>query len=135
MAGGLSGGGGACMVGGHAWQRPRVAGAMHGGGHAWWGRAWQGDMHGRGACVAGGMRGMHTTAFPPARSYEIRSMSGRYASFWNAYLFSSRNAKKQLVPCFILCLFLDSFYNFFIFYVNITESGNLIEKKQFRVTN
>ena len=47
-------------------------GAMRGvglcvaGGHEWWG-----------ACVAGGVHG---------RYYEIRSMSGRYASYWNAFL-------------------------------------------------
>ena len=37
------------------------------GGHAW-----------QGVCVAGG--GIH------GRYYEIRSMSGRYASYWNAFL-------------------------------------------------
>ena len=37
---------------------------MHGGGHVW-----QGGMHGR--------------------YYEIRSMSGRYASYWNAFLLST----------------------------------------------
>ena len=41
---------------------------------------WQvGGMHGGGACVA------HT--LPPGGYYEIRSMSGRYASSWNAFLF------------------------------------------------
>ena len=62
---------GACMVGGrgHVWQGEAcMAGGMHGGGmrgrgHVWWGR---------------GVRG---------RYYEIRSMSGRYASYWNAFLF------------------------------------------------
>ena len=84
MAGGLHGSRGACMAGG-----------MHGreGGHAWQGKGgmhgreggctWQGGMHGRGhawqgACMAGG--GMC------GRYYEIRSMSGQYASYWNAYL-------------------------------------------------
>ena len=58
-----------CVVGGHAWQEGVC---MAGGG-----------VHGRGACVVGVcmMGGMH------ARYYEIRSMSGRYASYWNAYLF------------------------------------------------
>ena len=38
------------------------------GGLAWWGgHAWQGGAHGR--------------------YYEIGSMSGRYASYWNAFLF------------------------------------------------
>ena len=50
------GGGGACMAGGHVWW-----------GRAWWGgHVWQGGMHGR--------------------YHEIRSMSGRYASYWNAFL-------------------------------------------------
>ena len=42
------------------------------------GHAWQGGMRGRG-CVAGG-GGVH------GRYYEIRSMSGRYASYCNAFL-------------------------------------------------
>ena len=60
-----------------------MAGGMHGGGpcmaggHARWG---QGACIAGGGCVAeGGMRG---------RYYGIRSMSGRYASYWNAFLFS-----------------------------------------------
>ena len=69
------------MAGGHAWQggmRGRgvcMVGGMHGRGHALWGHAWQG------ACMVGGMRG---------RYYEIRSMSGRYASYWNAFLLQHR---------------------------------------------
>ena len=82
-----------CAVGG-MYGRGMCGGGMHGRGHAWqgcawWGHVWQegmhvkGGMHGKGACVAGGcmvggMRG---------RYYEIRSMSGRYASYWNAFLF------------------------------------------------
>ena len=51
-------GGGLCIAGGHVWQ----------GGHAWW----------------NGMRGT-----PPQilRDTVILSMSGRYASYWNAFLF------------------------------------------------
>ena len=50
--------GGACMVGG----------ACVTGGHVWQGgHAWQGGVRGR--------------------YYEIRSMSGRYATYWNAFLF------------------------------------------------
>ena len=89
--------------GGHMWQGGMhgrgayvargacMAGGMHGGGHAWQGgmhgrgHTWQGGMHGKGGVhgrvvcvVGGGMRG---------RYYEIRSMSGRYASYWNAFLF------------------------------------------------
>ena len=94
---------------------------MHGrgrawrGGHAWqgvcaWqeGHAWQGGMHGRGACMAwgacmaggacmGGMRGRRAMPLPlsPARYYEIRSMSGRYASYWNAFFFNFRCATPE----------------------------------------
>ena len=87
---------GTCMVGGgvhdgrHAWQGV-CDGGVCGGGHAWqqgyaWqrGYAWQGCMHGRGVCIAGGHAGH---ACPPSRYYEIRSMSGRYASYWNAFFF------------------------------------------------
>ena len=85
--------GGACMVapaGGHAWLLRRAcmiapggmcgcSGGMHGcsvGGHAWLLR---------GACVVapGGMRGF----FSFFGYNEIRSISGRYASYWNAFLF------------------------------------------------
>ena len=66
--------GGACIVlfGGHAWF---YLGGMHGfirGGHAWfylWG------VHG---------------FFSFFGYNEIRSMSGRYASYWNAFLFFSK---------------------------------------------
>ena len=65
----------ACMVGGHVWQ-----GACMAGEHAWKGCVCgRGSMCGRGACVAGGVLG---------RYYEIRSMSGRYAFYWNACLFN-----------------------------------------------
>ena len=37
-----------------------------------------------GACVAGGMHGRGGGVH--GRYYEIRSMSGRYASYWNAFL-------------------------------------------------
>ena len=45
---------------------------------------WQRGMHGKGAMRGGGVDGMHT---PSGRYYEIRSMSGRYAAYWNAFLF------------------------------------------------
>ena len=69
----------ACVVGGHAW------GGMCGRGHAWWGACvaggMVGGMHGGvGVCVAGG----HVCH---GRYHGIRSMSGRYASYWNAFLF------------------------------------------------
>ena len=78
---------GVCMVllGGHSWfYSGGVRGFIQGGmcGFIW------GGMHGFiwGACVVlfgGGMRG-----FSSFFGYnEIRSMSGRYASYWNAFLF------------------------------------------------
>ena len=79
--------GGACVAGG------MHGGGAHGGGHAWQGAcmagegcAWWGGMHGRGgaawrgACVAGGH------AWQILRDTVIRSMSRRYASYWNAFL-------------------------------------------------
>ena len=86
----------ACKVGeeglggrGHAWQ-----GDMHGRGHVWQGGICGGGMCGRGhawqgACVAGGhvwQGGMHGRRGVHGRYYEIRSMSERYASHWNAFL-------------------------------------------------
>ena len=76
------------LLGGHAWLLPGghawlltggVCMVAHGGGHVWllWGEhAWllMGGMHG---CSGGGMRGFFN---------EIRSMSRRYASYWNAFL-------------------------------------------------
>ena len=73
---------GACMAGGGMCGRGMhgrgacMAGGMHGGGHAW-----QEGMCGRGACMAGGMHGGY---------YEVRSRSGRCASYWNAFLLSMR---------------------------------------------
>ena len=63
-------GGGACMVlfGGHAWF---YLGGVHGfirGGHAWF------------------YLGGHVWFFQFFRYNEIRSRSGRYASYWNAFL-------------------------------------------------
>ena len=88
--GGVHGRGHACTAGGHAC----VAGGMRGRGACMAGRCtWQGVMHGRGTCMAGdhawqeGMRGRGAWHTPPGRYHEIRSMSGRYASYWNAFLF------------------------------------------------
>ena len=64
--------GGACMVlfgGARAW--------FYSGECAWF---YSGGMHG---FIWGGMRGF----FSFFRYNEIRSMSGRYASYWNAFLF------------------------------------------------
>ena len=86
-----------------------VAGGVHGcGGHAWL----PGGMHGcQGACVvAGGMHGcwgvcmvaggMHgclgacVVARGACKGYdEIRSMNGRYASYWNAFLYQKKKHK------------------------------------------
>ena len=104
---------GACMAGGHAWWGACMAGGVHGRGHVWWGvcvaggHAWQGGIHGRGAymvgayvagepawqggvCGSGGtcvaVGGACMACMAPGRYYEIRSMSGLYASYWNAFL-------------------------------------------------
>ena len=117
---------GACMA-----ARGRGVGVMHGcswgacmvawRGHTWllqggWGRhAWLlwGGMHGcsgghvwllRGACMValGGGAGMHGIR----RDTEIRSMSGRYASYWNAFLFSihSTDSAQQQPACLSFAL-------------------------------
>ena len=76
MAGGVHGGG-ACVVGGHVWWEACVAGggACIEGGCVWWGCS----------CQVGG-----TPLPPPHRyyGYGILSMSGRYASYWNAFFYS-----------------------------------------------
>ena len=84
---------GVCMVlfGGGAWS---YLGGMHGfiwgacvvlfGGHAWF---YLGGMHGFiwGVCVV--LFGVGVRGFFSFSGYnEIRSMSGRYASYWNAFL-------------------------------------------------
>ena len=46
------------------------------------GHAWQGEGSGRESMV-GGVAHMPPS---PSRYYEIRSMSGRYASYWNVFL-------------------------------------------------
>ena len=90
--------------GGHAWQGHALQGCVCGGGMHGKGGCVAGGMHGRGcvcgkgvcvvgACMAGGMhsggmcdRGPCMTGGVYGRYYEIRSMSGRYASYWNAFL-------------------------------------------------
>ena len=81
---------GGCMVArGHVWLPGGVHGCL---GHAWL----PGGVHGcQGACmVAPGVEGMcgcwggHAWLPGGYIGYdEIRSMSGRYASYWNAFLF------------------------------------------------
>ena len=97
MAGGIHGrgacmAGGVCMAGG-TWQWGAcMSGGVYGRGRgrgAWkgvcvaGGLAWQGDMHGRRGMHG---RGVSMAGVCVARYYEIRSMSGRYASYWNAFL-------------------------------------------------
>ena len=100
VAGGMHGCQGACMVaGGHVWQRGGMRGErgnvwQRGGMHCKEGACIaKGDMHGKGgpfvakgghAWQRGGMRGKRGACV----GYdEIRSMSGQYASYWNAFLF------------------------------------------------
>ena len=83
-----------------------MAGGMHGGGHVWQGACMAGGCAWWGVCVAGGYTWQlnkfeHASGFghssgsrgdvapvpPPSRYYEIRSMSGRYVPYWNAFLF------------------------------------------------
>ena len=79
------------VVGGHAWLWGGMCGC---GGHAW---LW-GGVHGcrghawlQGVCVVvGGMHGCRGVCVVAGGAFmgydEIRSMSGRYASYWNAFL-------------------------------------------------
>ena len=117
MAGGMHGGGGgggvagavhgreACMVGEHVWWGACVAGRctwqggacmvgrvcmaedMHGRGHTW-----QGGLHGSGrACMAGGTcmaRRGHARQGGGVRGRRDGHCSGRYASYWKAFLFT-----------------------------------------------
>ena len=109
--------GGVCMVGGHVW----LWGAcMVSGGHAWLqGGVWLGGggMHGcREACVAvGGTRGcwgcvwllggcawLQGDVWLPGECVgydEIRSMSARYTSYWNAFLLFRSLTKVHFVIC------------------------------------
>ena len=66
-----------CSRGGHAW----LLGSMHGCSGACM-AAPRGScvVAPRGACIVGGVHGIR-------RDTEIRSMSGRYAYYWNAFLF------------------------------------------------
>ena len=71
---------GACVAGVGAC----IAGGMQNRGHAWQGvfvargHAWQGGMHGRGACMAGGHAWQGVCM--------VGHCSGRYTSYWNAFL-------------------------------------------------
>ena len=65
-----------CPLGGHAWQGGMHGGGMPGGGVHGRGHAWQGGVCSGGTCMAGGVRGRKND-----------NCSGRYASYWNAFLF------------------------------------------------
>ena len=84
MAGGVCDRG-VCMAGGHAWK----GGVCVAGGACVAGEACMAGVCVAGACMAGmhdrgcAWQGMHA---PPRGYDEIRSMSGRYASYWNAFL-------------------------------------------------
>ena len=62
--------GGACVVAGGAFM---AKGGVHG----------ERGLHGEGDVYGEGGRGMHGIL----RDKEIRSISGRYASYWNAFLY------------------------------------------------
>ena len=90
--------GGACMrgegrvwLGGCAWWGHACPGGVHG---RWW-RCMPGSMHGQGPACPGGM---HAPPSPrPDTTRYGRSMSGRYASYWNAFLLLlSLKTKKDL---------------------------------------
>ena len=69
--------GGACVVGDMCSRGVHGRGACVAGG----------GVHGRGACMAGGgMHGWEGACVIVSRYYEIGSMSGRYTSYWNAFL-------------------------------------------------
>ena len=83
--------GGACVAGGMCGGGVCMVGGMHGReGHAWW--------HG---CMVGGEHVCHS------RYYEIWSMRGRYASYWNAFL--------------LLCLILD-----FLWFLQVKIEGEVV---------
>ena len=49
----------------------------------------QGDMHGSGACMAGAGHAWQGACMVGGGVHGIRSMNGRYASYWNAFLFTN----------------------------------------------
>ena len=94
--------GGVCMVvAGHAWQVGEHVwqGGMHGSEHVWQGGCvWQGacvaEGHAwQGACMAGGGHAWwrHAWHTHTLTDTVIRSMSGWYTSYWNAFLLEEVN--------------------------------------------
>ena len=88
-----------CVARGCVWQGRVHGGGMHDGGHVWGGACMVGGVHGGGGVVlGGGMRGRggghvwwgHAWhAYPPPAPDTTRygrSMSGRYTSYWKAFL-------------------------------------------------
>ena len=77
---------------------------------------WQGGMHGRGDVCGrghawqGGMHGMHAPL--PGRYYGhgIRSMSGRYASYWNAFSLPTARKKNVLKHLSVILFTWDSLH-------------------------
>ena len=90
VAGGLVDGGGGVVVRGHAWLLGGMCGCWEGvcmvaGGHAWLPGEGAWMVAGGHGWLPGGMRGCRGACV----GYdEMRSMSGRYASYWNAFLFT-----------------------------------------------
>ena len=85
---------GVCMAGGMHGRGVCMAGGMCGGGHAWWGDAWQG-----GHVWQGGMCGRKNG-----------NCRGRYASYWNAFLFDKSLSHhfhyfEDIFPLFFLFFF------------------------------
>ena len=73
---------GVCVMRGHVWQGGHVfQGGMNGRGHAWQECVCGGGVHGRGACVAGGHAWQGSMC-----GRRDSHCSGRYASYWNAFL-------------------------------------------------
>ena len=108
---------GACMAGGHAWQGACMVGGVCGRGHVWGvhsgGHAWQGACMAGGICVAGGCMtgGVHGrghachTHHPPDTMRYGRSMRGRYASYWNAFLLVNVSTTyKQRIKLYVIRL-------------------------------
>ena len=90
---------GACVVlfsGGHAWFYSGACMVLFSGGHAWFYSV--GGVHGfiqRGACVVL-FSGGRAWFFQFSGYNEIRSMSGRYASYWNAFLLNTAVSAQPL---------------------------------------
>ena len=83
MAGSMCGRG-TCVAGGHVWWDACMAGGMHGGVQ---GAYMAGGVHAIGVCVAGGMHGGGCAFQEGMHGRRDGHCSGRYASYWNAFLY------------------------------------------------